>query len=316
MDNNLEKGFYFSELTIKRVIIIPTKLGVIKMLRPCSKEEFKKYADFIADLAMDPTKCSYPVYYDEISTKEDFIEDTLKSFEKDDVEILLFEYEGKVEGLIRYFWIPEDLYMQTVCFNINNGTEQALSEFLEYVSKRFSGYDLYLGFPADNIKTINYFEKQGIECIENDYNNIAFLEKINLKQKNQNIVHINKNNYPLFQSLHSQNEEDIYWNSKRILEDLDNWFVFVKEENGIALGAVYYTFIPNTDGDYEIFGIDIDQNKFDLEFFKELLCSALLDVKQRNGKHVVFFCDKEYEQTAIDCGFTCIGNYLCFKTRL
>ena len=58
--------------------------------------------------------------------------------------------------------------------------------------------------------------------------------------------------------------------------------------------------------------IDIDQNKFDLELFKELLCAALLDVKQKNGKHVVFFFDKEYEQTAIDCGFTCIGNYLCF----
>ena len=65
------------------------------MLRPCTKTEFEKYIDFIYELATDFTKSGYPTYADGVKTKEMFIERSLKTFERETEEMLLFEYEGE-----------------------------------------------------------------------------------------------------------------------------------------------------------------------------------------------------------------------------
>ena len=64
------------------------------------------------------------------------------------------------------------------CFLTNTETEEALSEFLAYAKDKFKGYDLFLSFPAENQLAINYLERQGFTCIEDDYNNTAYLEHL------------------------------------------------------------------------------------------------------------------------------------------
>ena len=284
------------------------------MLRYCSKEEFNNYIDFAFELAMDLSKSGYPTYCDGIKTREMFVERSLKAFERYTEQMLLFVYEGEVQGLIQYYWIPEDHYLSTIIFNMNKATEQALSEFLSFVSERFKGYDLFLGFPAENQSAVNYLVSQGLECIENDYNNTAFLEKCGMIPKNSTIFQVGKESYESFRKIHCQIEGDMYWNSERILADLDNWSIFVKENDGEPQGSVYY--MNADDGWYEIFGIDMDHGAYDPELFKELLNTALLDANRRNGKVMTFFCDKEYEEFALECGFTCVGNYLCYKAHI
>ena len=141
------------------------------MLRNCTKTEFDLYADFAYELATNIEKSAYPTYCDGLKTKEMFMERLSKAFERDTEEVLLFEIDGKIEGLIHYQWLPKDNYVATCGFNINTATGQALSEFIAYVRAKCKGYDLYLGFPADNKVAIQYFEKQAFECIEDDYNN-------------------------------------------------------------------------------------------------------------------------------------------------
>ena len=106
----------------------------------------------------------------------------------------------------------------------------------------------------------------------------------------------------------------MYWNCKRIYDDLDNWVVFIKEKDGKPQGAIYY--VDAVNGWFEIFGIDIDRGIYDAEVFKELLQAALSDAKHRKGNVMTFFCDEEYEKVAKECGLECIGNYLCYKTHL
>lgn len=284
------------------------------MLRSCSKNEFDQYTDFIYELATDLTKSGYPTYCDGIKTKVKFVERSLKAFERDTEHMLLFVYEGEVQGMIHYFWIPEDHYLQTICFNISKAMEQALSEFLAYVGERFKGYDVFLRFPAENKSAVNFLAEQGFECIENDYNNTAFLDKLDEIPENSNLVRIEKGNYEKFESLHSQTEG--YWNSERILADLDNWIILVKEKDGEPQGAVYYRALALVDGWFEIYGIDMDHEDHDPELFKELLNAALLDAKRRNGRFMTFFCDEEYEKATMECGFMCVGNNLCYEAHL
>lgn len=284
------------------------------MLRVCSKNEFEKYIDFAYELATDLTKSGYPTYCDGIKTKEMFVERSLKAFERETEEMLLFEQEGEVQGFIHYYWIPEDRYLDTTGFNVNRAMEQALSEFLTFVGERFKGYDLFLGFPAENKSAVNFLARQNFECIEDDYNNTAFLDKCNNIPESNDLIRIGKENYDSFNVLHKQIEGDIYWNSERIFADLDNWVIFVKERDGKPQGAVYY--MDALDGWFEIFGIDLNNNEYHPEVFKELLNAALVHAKSRGGKVMTFFCNEEGEEAAMECGFTCIGNYRCYKTHL
>ena len=284
------------------------------MLRLCTEKEFEQYLDFAYGLAMDPAKSGYPTYCDGIKTKAMFAERALKAFERDTEEMLLFEHEGETRGLIHYYWIPEDRYVQTNIFNISKGTEQALSEFLAYAGERFPGYDLYMGFPAENKEAVQFLAGHGFECIENDWNNTAYPDRLGDIPAGSGLIRIGRENYDRFRIIHSQDDGDMYWNSDRILDDLDNWTVFVLEKDGEPQGAVYYVEIG--EGWFEIFGIDMNHGAYNPEAFKELLNAALLDAKRRNGNAVTFFCEEEYENAAVECGFRCVGNYLCHKTRL
>ena len=284
------------------------------MLRSCSKSEFQRYSDFIYELATDLTKSGYPTYCDGIKTKTDFIERSLKAFDRETENMLLFELDGTVEGMIHYFFIPEDHYLQTVCFNISTATEQAIAEFLAYVSERFKGYDVFLRFPAENDSAVSFLAGQGFECIENDYNNTAFLDKIDDIPETSGIVRIEKANYKLFESLH--HEAEGYWNTERILAALDNWSILVKETGGCPHGAVYYRAVPAVDGWFEIYGVDLEQRDYDSELFKGLMNAALSDAKRRGGRFMTFFCDEEYEKAAIGCGFHCVGKNLCYEAHL
>lgn len=76
-----------------------------------------------------------------------------------------------------------------------------------------------------------------------------------MTQKVQSMVRINKDNYEYFRPLHDQIDGDMYWNSDRIYNDIDNWVIFVNFKDNEPAGAVYYTDIK--DGWFEIFGIDL-----------------------------------------------------------
>ena len=84
---------------------------------------------------------------------------------------------------------------------------------------------MFLGFPADNHAAVSFLAGQGFECIEDDYNNTSLLDHLERFPENESIVRIQKDNYKLFEMLHSQTDDDMYWNCKRIYDDLDNWVV-------------------------------------------------------------------------------------------
>lgn len=280
------------------------------MLRQCTKSEFEKYMDFAYRLACDPSKSGYPTYCDGIKTKEMFIERSHQAFERDDEFIFLFEYGGAVQGMIHCFAIPEDRYISTAAFGINTGTIIALSEFLEFVGKRFPGYDLFLGFPAENRDAVVFLSEHGFECVEDDFNNTAHLDSI--EAAGNDLVRVDRENFGSFRKLHRAVENEMYWNSDRILADLDNWAILLREEGGEPRGAVYYT--ASGEGCFEIFGVDTD--RYDPGLYGELLKGALSDAKVRGGRFMTFFCDREYENIAEECGFMCVGKYLCFKKHL
>ena len=124
--------------------------GLIK----ATPEDIKKYGEFAYSVALNPKKSCYPTYADGIKTKTDFFKAAERAIAKETYELLLFGIDGKVEGWISYYWIPEDRYLQLYEFNINRGTKQALAELLKTIETKFAGYTAYFGFPGDNQEAI------------------------------------------------------------------------------------------------------------------------------------------------------------------
>ncbi len=284
------------------------------MLSRCTEQEYRKYADFVYGLALVPSKSGYPTYSDGIKTKAMFFERAEKAFSRETEDILLFEYEGAVEGWIHYYYLPGNNYLSTVSFNINSHTEIALQEFLEFAQEQFKGYELVLGYSKDNKKAVSFLSNNGFECIEKNYNNTAFLNHYEPIIGNDCVVRVTKDNYEHFCTLHRKVEGDMYWNSERIYADIDNWIILAKIHNGEAVGSVYYMAVDN--GWFEIFGIDMKDDIFDSELFGELLGKALNTAKELGGKFMTFFCDKQEQEIVSKFGFECVGEYVCYEKYL
>ena len=135
------------------------------MLRLLEASEFDTYIDFAYGLSQDMTRSGYPTYCDGIKTREDFISRTKKSFERPDEDVLLFLEDGQVEGLIHFQHQEEEHYLQTFVFNIRRDTGTALAEFMDWCRERWPGFNLFLGFPAENVEALSWLEGAGVPCI-------------------------------------------------------------------------------------------------------------------------------------------------------
>jgi len=284
------------------------------MLKKAEKHELEEYMDFACGLALDRTRSGYPTYTDGIKTREDFASRAMRGFEDENEEILLFRQDGEVRGWIHYFYIPEDKYLQTVAFSVSEGTREALAEFLDYMRSRFSGCELYLGFPAENTEATAALSEAGLECISDNMHCDAALAEYEPREESSDIVPVTRENFPLFAELHSQYEGDMYWSAARLREALDEWRIFMLMRGGRAAGAVYCTDFAGGIPCAEIFGIDIREGGSPVR--RALLTAALNCEKRRGMRHLLYFAEKAELADVLACGFRSVGGYVCFKEML
>lgn len=285
------------------------------MLRKLEEQEFDRWVGFAYALALDITKSGYPTYADGIKTKKDFIDRARGAFSRDGEEILLFEREGKVEGWIHDYHLPEDRYLDCCSFCVAEGMREAIFEFTAFARERFSGSELYLGFPKENAEAIAALDDFGFARIEESYNDVLDFAHYIRQPENPSVIPITRDNFRLFSDLHSRHEEDMYWTSERIWNTFDGWKIFVFLREGKAAGAIYFRIWENETMS-EIFGVDFPDGIYNGGVYRDLLTAALNDANRRGVKHMVFFNNEESQSDALACGFRCVSGYVCFKTAL
>lgn len=281
------------------------------MLTPLKREEFDKYIDFIYALALDPAKSGYPTYTDGIKTKSDFVERSLRAFERENENILLYEREGKTVGWIHYYYLSEDKYLDTCSFCIAEGMGNAIREFTAFARERFPGSQLYMKFPGENTQAEAALESGGFTCIERDFNDVFDLNRYELRPLNPDVVPVTKENYSLFRTLHASHE-DMYWNSERLLMNMDDWRLLLYMPGGVPMGALQARKGSVME---EIFGLFFPAD-YDAEAYRALVMAALNGAKTDGAGAMVFFNDSESQEDALALGFRCVGEYMCYQTVL
>ena len=281
------------------------------MLIPLTKQHFDEYVDFAYSLALDLTRSGYPTYTDGIKTFADFTARARKAFSRENEAILLYERDGRVAGWIHYFYLPADRYLDTCSFCVAEGMAEALEEFIAFARERFPGSSLYLGFPRDNAEAVGFLDSHGYPRIEESYNDVLHFDDYTPRPVRSDVIPITRENYPLFAAIHAQHDGDMYWNTQRILDAIDEWEILVLLRSGTAAGAIYYAAGYDRCLD-EVFGVDFPDGAYDGAAFRELLTAALNTDKQKGAKHMVMFNDAQSQPDALACGFHCVGQYVCY----
>lgn len=220
------------------------------MLRAADASDVEKYAAMWYRLATDPMRSGYPSYSNGIKTERDFTAELSRCIDGDGRGALVYETDGAAVGLVCFFYIERDRYLQTVITVAERGTADMLAEFDRYARGRFGGYTLYMGFHAENAEAAAWLGVNGYTETEQSIDT-ALPTCAARAAAAENVVRIDENNFADFERLHSACEGDMYWTSARIRERLGEWRIFVAYADGAPRGTVYLT-------GSEVFGADVD----------------------------------------------------------
>ena len=286
-----------------------------KMLIPLQENDFDQYIDFVYELALDPARSGYPAYFDGVKTKADFIVAARKGFSRPGEEILLYLEDGRVEGWIHYYDWAGDRYLGFRACCIRRNTAKALDELQAYLTARYSDYDLTMGFPAANREAVDWLERSGFSVLDdlNDYH--LLFSQYTPEPDDPGVERITEENFEKFQRIYQTMDADMYWNCRRLRENLSEWDIFVAEEDGIA-GEITATHEP--DGGYEIFSLFCVGGQFHAGLFHRLLKRVLNEGKRTGASHLYFFIGYRDEENRImpGLGFHLVGHYLSYRKRI
>ena len=285
------------------------------MLIPLNASEFDAYIDFAYGLALDPARSGYPVYFDGMKTREDFVSRTRKALDRPTEDVLLFEEDGEVEGLIAFEHPEEEHYLHPFIFSIRRDTGTALAEFVDYCRERWPGFTLDLGFPAENVEATGWLDGQGIPCNERSWNFLLDLDGYEPLREPSGVKRITAENFEDFAAIHRQIQGDMYWNCDRVRSTLDRWAIFVTGE-GESAGEVLMTL--DDDPHQEIFALDFVDGKHHGEPFQALLTAALNLLKSHGTKWLTFFVDEGCPEGEVlkALGFRLVGTFICHRIKL
>ncbi len=284
------------------------------MLIPLQEKDLDKYIDFAYELALDPARTFYPVFFDGIKTKENFIARARKAFSKPEDEILLYQADGAVEGWLHYYHLPEDHYIQLYTSCIRQNTTGALEELSGYLAERYPGCDWFVGFPAENREAEAWAKGAGFRQFDDAQNYSFFFDRYDPVPDDPSVERITEENFEKFQRVHRTIEADMFWNCQRVREKLSDWTIFVAEEDGVAGEIIAKEIIASGSGGstYEIFAMCCEDGQHHEDLYRRLLTRFLNEGKRQSAKDLTFFVGTDDEMNRImpELGFHHVGRYL------
>ena len=286
------------------------------MLRKATVNDFRKHIEFAYSLALDLETSSYPTYLDGIKTKEDFKERAYRAFaDGSNEEILIFEYNGRVEGWIHYYVIPEDKYLSFCAFNVSAGMDDAVTEFIAYARNMYEGYTVHFGFPGENEQALTALQRVDCRLEETACVHAIALNAARSFQNTECTERVDEASFDDFAALHAIHDDDMYWNNKRLREALAEWEIWMLRDcDGHASAAVYWCEYDQTM--MEIFGFDYRENCFNEKSFSNLMIRALNSGKEHGVANLVYFASLEECSTLTALGFRYISRYVLYSCIL
>ena len=239
------------------------------------------------------------------------IKNDYKKYILQDYHDVLLQYNNDVlVGVTGVFWMEEDNYLSISRGIFAEGNyDEVAKGFLEYLKRNFSGYKLYINTAKEHTKSIDFYNINGFELLEDAvlYN----LYDFSASEFDTRIQDINETNCnEIYNYLSAIMTEDTYWNIERLSKNIDKFIVlgyFDEEIKGAIYAQIY------SDNTVEIFSIRADD--FSLV---EIMMNALAKKCQTiNAEKLMLYTEDDKEvQVAIKLGYCYFDSNVCFLKKL
>lgn len=241
------------------------------------------------------------------ASREQIYEMFMSYIERDQHEVLLVEKDGKLEGVTPIYWMEEDLYVSYAQGPYGYDYEAVANCLYDYVAENFKGYKFYVNTASEHTESINFYENKEFQKIEEAL--MLKLEDFSSDYSNEFVQELDENNSrDLYDWVEKHIDEDTYWNSKRLSENLNRFIILGYFEKGlkghiIGRGSTNYTEIIAFTGD----------EKIKEELFKSFISKAY----KRNIKFIDLYTEDDYEVSlGTKYGFKLYDNNNCFLKYL
>lgn len=276
------------------------------MLRKATRLDIETYGDMIWEMVQKPENCGYPVYYDGIKTKNDMINFLNGSIQGENDKVFIYEANGKVCGIVGYFTIKYDRYIQMNFCSVQYRMKDVLQELWQKIDADEEGC-VYFGFPGENKEAIAYMEENNCKKADESWNHSFFFSEYSKKPVYKQVERITKEKYDDFLQIY-KTDENTYWNADRIYKTFDRWNLYIAYEEKKPVSVLV---LQKGDEQEEIFGISRTVNMTD-EHYEAMMNTALNESKERGVKFLTYFSE-EWERGCLEkLGFHCIGKYVLY----
>ncbi|WP_061996840.1 hypothetical protein [Clostridium sp. ATCC 25772] len=276
--------------------------------------DFSEILDFAWSLCQDNKKNSYP----RRKSKEDLQSGIEKAINSDTRKIIACYKENMLMGVCSFFWIEEEMYIQTNMFLIKDNYNITADEIINYLKNKFKGYNLLIGITFDNKDAIKYLESRNFKCIESSIDTRLYKENYKVRNIEKTINLLQSNQFEEYAKFHDKYAKDMYWNSEHIKESFDDFNIFVYMENGTIMGSI---FVRDLKIEAEVIGLFIDERVKGKGIESNLINVMIKNIykKYTDINDIVYFIDEDSEielDSAKELGFKIIDKYRCYECKL
>jgi len=227
----------------------------------------------------------------------------MRYIKRDEHDILLVVKDGKLEGVTPIYWIEEDRYVSYAQGPYGYDYETVSNCLFEYVLENFKGYKFYVNTAREHTKSNKFYNNFGFEKIEEAV--MLKLEDFSSDFSSDFVQGINeKNRQILYDWIEEHVDEDTYWNSVRINENLERFIILGYFDEGvkghiIGRGSSNYTEIIAFSGD---------------EIVKEeLFKSFVSEADKKSVRSIDLYTEDDYEVLlGTKYGFELYDNNVCY----
>ncbi len=267
---------------------------------------------FSFDICLEATARSYPLFDSIEKLKSEY----KRCINKKNRELLGCYSDNKLVGVLCFYYLPEDNYLQTTALYAEKGNPHVIALFLSYIESHYKHCDIIIGIePTYEIamSTLSQFAYQLVD------NSIDF--RLNMDEKmsinfpiSESVKKIDASNFDQYLRFHKDNIDANagYWTADRISEHKDKWDIYVIYENEMIVSAIYCTTHSNKLS--EVFGA-FSSSETQMEIMLEY---AAIDLKNKYPALPCFMMmvdinDINSINAAIKAGFKQENRYCCWK---
>ena len=286
------------------------------MIKEITDMNIGEILDFTWERCQNQSTNAYPLRKTKIELEKSF----MKSLKHPDDKVLAYYKEDVLIGVIELCIEVSQYYLRGTTYILKD-VEDVMSHLILYLKENYPGFKAHFGYPKENVMTINYLKSNQYKCIEesNDMR-LSMSDLTSPSNKESHIERLTKDCFHSYAMFHdSHGGEEMYWNSTRLYDAFDKWYIYLYKDRDEILGSILTC--KCGDDAIEIFGLFVEDTPNSKDIVEDLLYHSILQIvdKELNIKKVIFFIDEKDRlqlEVAREIGFKEMGSYYCYEMML